>query len=140
MKTLVLVGIVVVVLALAAYTAGIVALLRARRANRKALGLLSTGVVLDFVSTGCMVEAAESSLLTPHGIVGFSALGGMIVLTVLAWRHRLRRGEEPLPDWLRTLARFAYGWWVVAFFTGAGVAMSRRGVRQAALFLLARLG
>lgn len=140
MKTVVLVGIVVVVLALAAYTAGIVALLRSRRATARAVGYLSAGVALDLVSTGCMVAAAEGPLLTPHGIVGFSALGGMIVLTVLAWRLRLGRGEEDLPVWVRALARLAYAWWVVAFFTGAGMAMSRHGARSAALLLLQWLG
>ncbi len=57
---------------------------------------------------------------------GYSALAAMLVDTALAWRHRGRFHDAPTPRWLHLYTRAAYVWWVVAFVTGAILAMGNR--------------
>jgi hypothetical protein len=134
MKPLILAGIVSVVLALACYTMAFAAERRVRRVTGAVLGLLVLGVLLDLASAVCMVEGARGSLLTPHGIVGFSALGIMLVLLIVAARHRRRRGEEEVPAGLHAFFRIAYAVWVLAFLSGvAMVAAQGAAARRAAL-------
>jgi len=110
-------GVSTVVLALAGYTVGVVTEQRARRVTRRALTFLVVGVVLDVTATVCMILGA-GKVLTLHGLLGYSALAGMLVETVLAGRYRLRSGDAEVPRWLHLFTRGAYAWWVVAFISG----------------------
>lgn len=110
-------GVSTVVLALAGYTVGVVTEQRARRVTRRALTFLVVGVVLDVTATVCMILGA-GKVLTLHGLLGYSALAGMLVETVLAGRYRLRSGDREVPRWLHLFTRGAYAWWVVAFISG----------------------
>ena len=106
-------------LALLAYTVGIIAEQRSRRVSRLVVGFLSAGVVFDVVATGFMIAGSSTGPFTLHGLLGFSALAAMIVETSLAWRHRVKAGDAPVPTALHTYSRIAYSWWVVAYVTGA---------------------
>ena len=117
MTPLLRVGVSTVVLALAGYTVGVVTEQRARRVTRRALTFLVVGVVLDVGATVCMILGA-GKVLTLHGLLGYSALTGMLVETVLAGRYRLRSGAVEVPRWLHLFTRGAYAWWVVAFISG----------------------
>jgi hypothetical protein len=110
-------GVTIVVLALASYTVGVVFEQRARRVGRLALAFLVSGVVFDVTATVCMI-LGSGKVLTLHGVLGYSALVGMLVETVLAARHRLRSGDAEVPRWLHLSTRIAYFWWVVAFVSG----------------------
>jgi len=110
-------GVSTVALALAGYTVGVVTEQRARRVTRRAILFLVVGVVLDVTATVCMILGA-GKVLTLHGVLGYSALAGMLVETVLAGRHRIRAGDAHVPRWLHLLTRGAYAWWVVAFVSG----------------------
>ena len=110
-------GVTIVVLALASYTVGVVFEQRARRVGRRALTFLVAGVVFDVTATICMI-LGSGKVLTLHGVLGYSALAGMLVETVLAARHRLRSGDAEIPGWLHLSTRIAYSWWVVAFVSG----------------------
>ena len=110
-------GVTIVVLALASYTVGVVIEQRARRVARRALGFLIAGVVLDVTATICMI-LGSGKVMTLHGVLGYSALGGMLVETVLAARHRIRMGDAEVPRWLHLFTRAAYSWWVIAFVSG----------------------
>jgi len=123
-----LAAVVIVQLALACYTIGIVLEQRGRRATPRVLGFLTLGVVFDVTATACMILGTERSLWTAHGFLGYSALAAMLADTTLVWRHHRRAGEAEVPKGLHLYSRFAYLWWVVAYITGAAlVAMSRRG-------------
>ena len=125
MKPILMLGISIVLLALAAYTVGVVAEQRQGRVTRAALGFLMAGVVLDLTATVCMI-LSSGRLLTAHGALGYSALAAMVAETVLAYKHRARLGDAPVPRWLHVYTRLAYGWWVVAFISGGMlVALSR---------------
>ncbi len=110
-------GVSIVVLALAAYTVGVVLEQRGRRLTRRALAFLILGVALDVTATACMI-VGSGKVLTVHGVLGYSALAGMLLETVLAACHRLRAGDGEVPRRLHLFTRAAYSWWVVAFVSG----------------------
>lgn len=126
MSPVLVTGTIVVNLALIAYSIGIFTEQRRRRISRLVVRSLTAGVVLDLVATGCMIVGSSRGPFTAHGLLGFSSLAAMLVETSLAWRHRLKHGEAVVPVWLHRYSRLAYGWWVVAYITGALLVMSSR--------------
>jgi hypothetical protein len=74
-----------------------------------------------------MIVGSSRGPFTLHGLLGFSSLAAMLVETGMAWRHRAVRGDEPVPGWLHGYSRLAYGWWIVAYITGAVLVMSSLG-------------
>jgi len=68
-----------------------------------------------------------------HGLLGYSALAGMVAEALIAWRWRARHGETPITDGMSRYSRLAYSYWVIAFISGGMmVAMARRAARAAA--------
>ncbi len=112
-------GVIIVNLALIAYSIGIIAEQRSHRVSKLVVSFLSVGVVCDVVATGFMIAGSSAGPFTLHGLLGFSALAAMIVETTLAWRHRRNAGDATVPASLHTYSRIAYGWWIVAYVTGA---------------------
>ncbi len=117
-----------VTLALVLYSIGTVRLQRARRATAPARGFLTAGVVADAIATLLMVLAAPLGI-TVHGVLGYSALALMLIDVVRVWRHWRAHGEAELPPGLHAYSRWAYVYWVVAYFTGAALVMMERGAR-----------
>lgn len=118
-----------VTLALALYTIGTVKEQRARRATSGARGFLTVGVVFDVTATALMIVASQSLSITVHGILGYSALALMLTDTALLWRHARAKGDAEVPKGLHLYSRFAYVYWVVAYFTGAAMVMASRAAR-----------
>jgi hypothetical protein len=140
MKTYTLIAIVIVTLALLCYTVGTVSQQRSRRITPTALGFLTVGLVFDVVATIFMI-LGSGQLVSLHGVLGYSALAGMLVEVAVAWRWRVRNGEQAVTDGMRRYARLAYGYWVVAFISGGLlVGMARRAAGAAALIGPAALG
>ena len=127
MSPTLLAGTVIVHLALAAYTIGIVSEQRNHRVSKMALSFLTVGIVFDIVATACMIAGSSSGPFTAHGLLGFSSLAAMLLETSFAWRHRLAQGDGEVPHWLHLYSRLAYGWWLVAYVTGALLVMASRG-------------
>jgi hypothetical protein len=123
MSPITIFGVTVVNLALIAYGVGVVSEQRNRRVTARTLFWLRLGVVLDIVATSAMILGSSNGPFTAHGFVGYSALAVMMSETGLAWRHRSQRGDAYVPDWFHAYSRFAYGWWIVAYFTGAWLVM-----------------
>ncbi len=124
MSPILITGVVIVNLALVSYGIGIVSEQRSHRVSRATLNWLRLGVLLDVIATACMIAGSSHGPFTLHGLLGFSSLAAMLVETSLAWRHRAMFGDGPVPDWLHRYSRIAYGWWIVAYFTGAYLVMS----------------
>lgn len=125
-------AVLIVHVALAAYTAGIVLEQRRRRASRAVVTWLTLGVCFDVLATAGMILGSQGSLFSLHGVLGYTALAGMLVDTVRIWRHRLAHGEAEVPRGLHLYSRFAYAWWVIAYFTGAALVMAGRAGAAAA--------
>lgn len=125
MNPVLITGTIIVNLALVFYTVGIVIEQRSRRVSSKVVTFLTAGVIFDLVATGCMIAGSSSGPFTAHGLLGFSSLAAMLLETGFAWRHRLRLGDAEVQPWLHRYSRLAYGWWVVAYVTGAILVMSK---------------
>jgi len=125
MSPVLLTGIAAITLALVAYTLGVAGILRRRRISGRVAGLLTCGLVLDVVATSCMTILAGGVHLTLHGIVGYLALGLMLVLVVHAWRHRRASGDGPVAGWLFRYTWIAYVLWVLAYVMGVALGASR---------------
>ena len=119
-----------VTLALALYTVGTVKQQRSRRSTLAVRGWLTTGVVFDVTATALMIVASKSLTPTLHGVLGYSALAFMLTDTILLWRHAKRAGDAPVPSGLHLYSRVAYGYWVVAYFTGAGLVMAEKAAAK----------
>lgn len=133
MKPFTLVAVTLVTLALIAYTVGTVGQQRARRVTGSVVGFLTVGVVLDVVATVFMI-LGSGKILSIHGLLGYSALAGMLIEVWIAWRWRMKQGEAPITNGMALYARAAYAYWVIAFLSGGLlVGMSRRAPEVAAL-------
>jgi len=126
MNPILLAGTIIVNLALISYAVGIIGEQRSHRVSSRVLAFLVVGVVLDITATACMIAGSSRGPFTPHGLLGFSSLAAMLTETALAWRHRKANGDDVVPIWLHHWSRIAFGWWVVAYITGALLVMSTR--------------
>jgi hypothetical protein len=119
-----------VTLALALYTVGTVKQQRSRRSTLAVRGWLTTGVAFDVTATALMIVASKSLSPTLHGVLGYSALALMLTDTIQMWRHARARGDAEVSKGLHLYSRFAYGYWVVAYFTGAALVMAEKAAKS----------
>ena len=125
MSPVILFGVVAINLALVAYTVGIIAAHRRRRASALVLGAFALAVAFDLVATGCMVAGSHRPWFTPHGIVGYLALLVMVVAVARLWGLR-RQGSDPaIPEKLGLFLRIAYVTWLIAYGIGVALAAMR---------------
>lgn len=140
MKPYTLIAVTIVTIALLAYTVGTVAQQRSRRVTGTVVGFLTAGVFLDIVATVFMI-LGSGKLLSLHGLLGYTALAGMMAEVVVTWRWRMSRDDAPITGGMALYSKIAYGYWVLAFLSGGLlVGMSRRGAVTAALLAGASLG
>ena len=126
MKTTILVGTIVVILALIFYSIGIITEQRKKLINKTVLTFLSLGLFFDLMATCCMIVGSTKLEFTLHGMLGYSALLIMIIETILAYRfNKVYGGKTEVSKPLHLYSRIAYIWWLVAFITGWAVAASR---------------
>lgn len=123
MNPILMAGTVIVTVALVAYSVFFFAEQRQSVLTTFVLTALTLGILLDITSTSVMIIGSRNIPITLHGVVGYSALAGMLVDTILIWRHwRSDRKNEPVSKGLHMYTRFAYGWWVVAYVAGGMLA------------------
>jgi uncharacterized repeat protein (TIGR03987 family) len=124
MKPVLIAGTIIVNLALISYTFFIFAERKTRSAGRRVISFLTLGVILDITATICMITGSSNSPFTLHGILGYSALTGMLIDTFLLWKARLNIGQgSPLSKRLHNYSLIAYCWWIAAYITGAVMVM-----------------
>lgn len=119
MKAASITGSFIITIALLFYTIGFINAKRLRLANRKVLFFYTVGVTLDITATVFMIIAAGKGMITPHGMIGYSSLLGMLTDTFLLWRINIRNSSKP--DISRPVYNYsmvAYIWWVTAYITG----------------------
>lgn len=120
MKIISLVGAFIITLALLSYGIGSISLQRFRLVSKSVLWFLSIGIILDIVATVCMIIGSQNTPFTLHGILGYSAFLTMLVHVILVWKVYINRGKNILINKpLQLYAKFAYGYWVIAYFTGS---------------------
>ena len=136
MKPYTMLAVTIVTLALIFYTVGTVAQQRARRITAIVLGFLTVGLLFDVVASVFMI-LGSGKIISLHGLLGYSALAGMLVEVVVVWRWRNRQGEAPISGGMASYSKLAYGYWVLAFVSGGLlVGLSRRAAESAAALSL----
>lgn len=116
-------GTFVVTMALISYSFAILKEQKHRALNLTVSTFLTLGVLLDITATILMILGSKNKGLTVHGIIGYTALAGMLIDTILIWKLKLKVGDlAPVPKNLHLYTRFAYAWWMIAFFTGGLIA------------------
>lgn len=137
MKPYTLIAVSIVVFALLCYTVGTVAQQRSRRITGSVIGFLTVGVALDVIATVFMI-LGSGKILSLHGVLGYTALAGMLIEVAIAWRWRMSRGVDHITDPMAVYSKVAYGYWVLAFISGGLlVGMSRRAAVTALLAVFA---
>lgn len=120
MSPILIAGVIIVNLALVAYSVAIITEQRKKLVNGFILSYLTTGVILDITATVCMIIGSENSFITFHGVIGYLALAVMLIDAVLLWKLWLIKKEvTAVSKNLHLYSRYSYAWWVIAYITGA---------------------
>lgn len=119
-------GTLIVNIALISYTIFIFFERKYRKPVNSVLLFISIGVVFDVTATICMIIGSSKSPFSLHGLLGYSALAGMLADAILIWRHKIRNGiDNLLSRSVHTYSLIAYLWWLTAYITGALLVMMR---------------
>jgi len=120
MKTISMIGAMIVTLALISYSIAVFNERRRKHVTKFMLSFLTVGLVLDITATACMIIGSTNSPFTLHGSLGYSALTLMLIDTILIWRLYKKNGTSfEVPSALHIYTVIAYSWWVIAYITGS---------------------
>jgi len=124
MNTLLTYGTRIVVFALIAYSVAVFTEQRRKLITNTVTTFMTAGIILDITATVFMITGSSNTPFTLHGFLGYSSLLGMLIDTILIWRHRLYAGAgTAVPVRLHLYSRYAYIWWVLAFLTGGALVL-----------------
>ena len=119
MKTVSMIGSMVVTIALVFYSIGFTKERKKRVVSSGVLLFYTIGVTFDITATILMIIGSSKGMLTLHGFIGYSSLLGMLTDTYFLWRHNLKSGPSTeVNRSLQLYSRIAYTWWVIAYITG----------------------
>jgi hypothetical protein len=119
MKTASIIGSFIVTFALVFYSIGYTRERRRQLITPGVLSFYTIGVSLDITATIFMIIGSTKGLVSPHGLIGYSSLLGMLTDTIILWRHYLEKGPgENVSRPVHLFSRIAFIWWVIAFITG----------------------
>ena len=119
MNTLLIIGTSIVILALIAYSIGIIKEQITHTLSKKVMSFLTAGIILDITATTFMILGSSNDPFTIHGFIGYLALAVMLIDVILVWRIRISKGADArVPRSLHLYSRYAYAYWVIAFITG----------------------
>ena len=125
MNSILLAGTITVTFALIAYSLFAFTKPKQGTLNYWVLTILSIGLLLDISATILMIIGTQKTSITPHGVIGYSALTAMLLETFLIWRHWMNKGKsEPVSKGIKNYTWFAYSWWVLAYIIGGILAAS----------------
>lgn len=112
-------GIILVNLALVLYAAGLVLELRRGRINRTLVALFASGVAADISATALMIIGSHRIPITLHGVLGYTALLGMIANLVMIVSFLRTKDGCVLPRRIRIVSSCCFAWWVIVYIAGA---------------------
>jgi hypothetical protein len=119
LNTFLITGIVLVNAALVLYCVALFFELRGRVISRKVVLLYLCGVTADISATALMIAGSHRIPITLHGVLGYSALLGMIANLVILSRVMRKRNGAPLPRKIRIISVCFFAWWVIVYIAGA---------------------
>jgi len=113
-KTALIIGIVSVIMALVFYTITVFLIHRKKIVSKRMLITQGFGLFLDIIGTTAMFLIRPGISISFHGIVGFVALGLMVVTFALLIKFR----EQFIGKNFLIYSRVAYMTWLIVFFYG----------------------
>jgi uncharacterized repeat protein (TIGR03987 family) len=120
MKTILMIGVIIVILALIFYSLGIFTEQRHKRIDKRVLSFLSLGLIFDISATACMIIGSTNSPFTFHGFIGYTGLLAMSIETFLAYQFYTKHGPNAkVSSALHWYSRLSYLLWVIVFITGS---------------------
>ena len=120
MKTILILGSIIVTLALISYSIGVITEQRKKRITKRVLLFLTLGLTFDITATACMIIGSTNSPFTFHGFIGYTGLLAMIIETILAYRFNAKNGSTVIvKNGLHAYTLFAYILWVAVYITGS---------------------
>ncbi len=120
MDPLLLVGTRIVIVALNAYSVAGYLLYKKKLAANIVLFFQSKVLYFDIAATALKILGSTNTPFSVHGFLGYSALVGMVIETILLWRFRMQKGKEyPVSLRFHLYSKLALFWWVTAFVVGA---------------------
>jgi len=126
MKTISMIGALIVTLALTSYSIAVFSERKRKHISKFILSFLTVGLFLDITATACMIIGSTNSPFTLHGSLGYSALTLMMIDTILIWRFYKKNGVSlEVPTALHRYTLIAYSWWVIAYITGSLLVMMK---------------
>jgi len=126
MNALISLGTTFVTFALVAYSIAIITEQRKKILRIRILVFLTLGVGLDITATIFMILGSPKGGFSLHGLLGYSALLGMLIEAFLIWRIKVKSGTySVIPEGVHQFSRYAYIWWIVAFITGGLIVAMR---------------
>ncbi|RPH31445.1 MAG: hypothetical protein EHM93_13590 [Bacteroidales bacterium] len=124
MKTISMIGALIVTLALISYSIAVFGERKKRHITKSILSFLTIGIILDITATICMIIGSTNSPFTIHGLLGYSALTLMLIDTIVIWKFYKSHGFKfEVPMGLHKYTLIAYSWWVIAYITGSLLVM-----------------
>jgi hypothetical protein len=119
MKIILMIASSIVTIALVFYSIGFSKENKKRLITGQVLLFYTIGVSLDITATILMIIGSSKGMITVHGMIGYSSLLGMLIDTILLWRHNLKQGSDTeVSRGLQIYTRIAFTWWVIAYITG----------------------
>jgi hypothetical protein len=119
MKIILMIASSIVTIALVFYSIGFSKENKKRLITGQVLLFYTIGVSLDITATILMIIGSSKGMITVHGMIGYSSLLGMLIDTILLWRHNLIQGSDTeVSRGLQIYTRIAFTWWVIAYITG----------------------
>ncbi|MCY1722203.1 hypothetical protein OU798_17750 [Prolixibacteraceae bacterium Z1-6] len=126
MNPLAIVGAFIITFSLLAYGIGSISLIRFKIVGSIVLIFLSLGLVFDMAAIALMIVGARETSFTLHGLLGYSAYLVMLVASIGVWRVYFKHGiDSRITKPLLRYTKFAYLWWVIAYFTGSLIILWR---------------
>ena len=124
MKTILIVGTIIVTLALISYSIGVFKERKSKSITKTILAFLSIGLFFDITATCCMIIGSTNSPFTFHGFIGYTGLLAMIIETFLAYRFNMTFGPKAtVSRKLHNYTLIAYIIWVAVYITGSLLVM-----------------
>ncbi|MFA6570952.1 MAG: hypothetical protein WCT77_06915 [Bacteroidota bacterium] len=126
MNSLLLTGTIIIQLALVSYSIAVITEQRKQIISKNVLSFFTFAVFFNISANIFMIAGSRNSAFTVHGLIGYSALLGMMIELILIWKLKAKSGlNATVSTPLHLYIRISYLWWLIAYVTSAIVASAR---------------
>ena len=126
MRSFYLYGAVLASLTLVFYTAAIYLEKKHKFVTYKVIALQIAALAVNIGAVVMMSLESKQSIISSHGIIGYSSLVAITVNTVMTFRFYIKNGPYTrIPFRVRLYTTITYTWWLVAYISGGVLSIVR---------------